>query len=136
MDFELQKLVMVASSVLDDLKNADDAKPGIRLEALAVTVGMDQGDWCAAWTKALALSLKSENMTFKLEDLMLTLHPSQQHLLAGRDRGGDAAGQAAVKTEQDALSASAQLLGLDINFEINLEPQARPEHSACWRWRR
>lgn len=80
-DFTPEGLLQVLKAHIGSLNDKTAPSLPLKLETLCVSTGMDQGDWSAAWSKALELSLKSADHMFKLEDLELNLHPTQKHLL-------------------------------------------------------
>ncbi len=83
-DFNAEDLLHVVKGFALGLSDKKVPSVPMRLETLCVSVGMDQGDWSATWSKALEASLANkDNQCFKLEDIGLNLHPSQKHLLAG-----------------------------------------------------
>lgn len=81
LDFELKTMVPVVKSFIVDLQRGKSSTTPLMLEGLTVCAGMDQGDWCTAWTKAYLVAMSSESNSFTLDALQLALPPGHQQLL-------------------------------------------------------
>ena len=84
-NFKASQLLTVAKHLEDGLDDQDEVGCSMKLEVLCVSVGMDNGDWSAAWTKAYELALKDAAHDFKLDQLGINLHPSQRYLITGSE---------------------------------------------------